>query len=297
MPTQTLAMTLEQLRGAQKPPHGTPAYSRYVNRPLGRLFAAVCYRLGLSPNQVTLLSAAFTFAALAVLVFVQPQAWSSVAVGAGLVIGYALDSADGQVARLRGGGSRTGEWLDHMIDCLKVATMHLAVLVHLYLYWPTPGPRTLLVPVLYAVVDVVLFFGFILTDQLRRTAAGGTRPVEGSLSPVRAVAILPSDFGALAIVLGTVAWSVVFFPLYGLMFLGTAVLLVAALVKWYRALSAIDTAVNATGAATGDAVASPSTGGARPRVRTSHHSGDQDLAVLQPVPDVLSTTRRNGSTS
>ena len=240
MPTETFAATLRQLKGAQKPPHGTPAYSRYVNRPLGRLLAAACYRLGWSPNQVTLLSAAFTFGALALLVAVRPNPWVSVAIGLGLVIGYALDSADGQVARLRGGGSQTGEWLDHMIDCFKVATMHLAVLVHIYLYWSTPGPWTLVVPVLYAVVDVVLFFGFMLTDQLRRAASGGTRPVEGSLSPVRAIAILPSDFGALALVLGTVAWSSLFLPLYGLMFLGTTALLAAALVKWYRALSVID---------------------------------------------------------
>ena len=286
MPKQTFAETLQQLRGAQKPPHGTPAYSRWVNRPLGRLLAAGCYRLGMSPNQVTLLSAAFTFASIALLVAVRPHPWVSVAIGAGLIIGYALDSADGQVARLRGGGSRAGEWLDHMIDCVKVATMHLAVLVHIYLYWPSPGPWLLLVPVAYAAVDVVLFFGFMLTDQLRRAAAGGTRSVEGSLSPVRAVAILPSDFGALALVLGTVAWPTVFFPLYGVMFVGTAALLAAALVKWYRALSALD----AQGP--GGRRAQPTPEPSPLQAPATHPVG------LRPAPTVVGlTTSRNGTPS
>ena len=46
------------------------------------------------------------------------------------MFGYALDSADGQVARLTGGGSLLGEWLDHMIDSTKIAALHLAVLLH-----------------------------------------------------------------------------------------------------------------------------------------------------------------------
>ena len=49
-----------------------------------------------------------------------------------LILGYALDSADGQLARLLGGGTPEGEWLDHVIDSAKLATIHLAVLVSLY---------------------------------------------------------------------------------------------------------------------------------------------------------------------
>ena len=55
-----------------------------------------------------------------------------------LVVGYAFDAADGQLARLRGGGIIAGEWLDHMVDAIKVASLHLAVLVGLYRFDAVP---------------------------------------------------------------------------------------------------------------------------------------------------------------
>ena len=65
------------------------------------------------------------------------------------MLGYALDSADGQLARLRGGGSLTGEWLDHVIDSFKISTLHLAVLVMAYRFFPTPT-WWLLVPLVFS---------------------------------------------------------------------------------------------------------------------------------------------------
>jgi phosphatidylglycerophosphate synthase len=47
-------------------------------------------------------------------------------------VGYAFDAADGQLARLRGGGSLAGEWLDHMIDAAKVSSLHVAVAISVY---------------------------------------------------------------------------------------------------------------------------------------------------------------------
>ena len=50
--------TVRQLASAQKgAARSAPAYSRFVNRRLGRLLAAWAYRRGLSPNAVTGLSA------------------------------------------------------------------------------------------------------------------------------------------------------------------------------------------------------------------------------------------------
>ena len=56
----------------------------------------------LTPNMVTAISAFFSFAAIAFLALVQPSVWLGLAVCLGLVLGYAFDSADGQLARLRG---------------------------------------------------------------------------------------------------------------------------------------------------------------------------------------------------
>jgi hypothetical protein len=112
------------LARAQKPPYGTPAYSRFVNRPFGRALAAVAASIGLTPNQVSVLSAACSFSAIAVLATVSPSPPMALLVSGLLALGYALDSADGQVARLLGVQSRFGEWLDHMIDAAKSITLH-----------------------------------------------------------------------------------------------------------------------------------------------------------------------------
>jgi phosphatidylglycerophosphate synthase len=44
-----------------------------------------------------------------------------------LLLGYALDSADGQLARLRNLHSEAGEYLDHIVDCVKMPIFHITV--------------------------------------------------------------------------------------------------------------------------------------------------------------------------
>ena len=123
----TVSTALDALAGAQKPPHGTPAYSRFVNRPLGRRLAACAAAWCWSANVVSALSAACSLLAIAVLVGAGSSILTGLVVAVLLVFGYALDSSDGQVARVTGTGSLLGEWLDHMIDATKVASLHAAV--------------------------------------------------------------------------------------------------------------------------------------------------------------------------
>lgn len=235
----TFTEALAQLSGAQKPPYGTPAYSRFVNRPLGRRLAAQACVTGLTPNQVSGLSALCTFSAIALVAMVSPSVLVSLVVSLLLVLGYALDSADGQVARLTGLGSPFGEWLDHMIDCTKISVLHLAVLVHLYRYGAV-DIAWMFVPMAYLIVANVLFFGMILTDQLKRAIVGDHKAARGSLSVARSVAILPSDYGALCLVFLTLAWTPVFLGLYSFFLLGNAALLVAVLFRWARQLRSLD---------------------------------------------------------
>ena len=116
-----------RLAAAQKGhARGAPAYSVYLNRRLGRVLAAAAFRWGWTPNQVTAVSAAHTFVGIALLLALPVQWWSGVIVALLLVLGYAWDSADGQVARLRGGGSLAGEWLDHFVDAIKIASTFVA---------------------------------------------------------------------------------------------------------------------------------------------------------------------------
>src|SRR5690606_41281534 len=85
-----------RLRYAQKSTKGAPAYSRFVNRKAGRVLAAAAYRIGATPNQVTAVSALFTYAGIAVIALVPPAPPVGILVTALLVVGYALDAADGQ---------------------------------------------------------------------------------------------------------------------------------------------------------------------------------------------------------
>ncbi len=234
----TAAEARAALRAAQKPPHGTAAYSRFVNRPLGRVLASYAAAAGLTPNQVSGISAACSFTAIGVLALVPPAWWVGVVVTLLLVLGYAFDSADGQVARLTGLGSPFGEWLDHMIDCTKISALHLATAVHVFRFSGLEAWATLL-PLAYLLVSNVLFFGMILTDQLRRSVGQNPMAKTGSLSILRALVILPSDFGALCLVYLLLGWPVLFVGAYGLMFLGVTLLLLAALSRWVRELKAL----------------------------------------------------------
>lgn len=225
---------LAGLSTAQKSSKGAPAYSRYVNRRLGRYLAAASFAAGLSPNQVTALSAVSTFSAIGVLVAVQPSPASSLAVCLLLVLGYALDSADGQLSRLTGKGSMAGEWLDHTVDAFKVGSIHLAFLVCWWRFYELDA-AWLLVPLLFQVLATAHFFSTLLMDQLRRSRrSGGALPGAESSSMLYSLAVLPTDFGVIC-VMTVVLWIPwLFIGVYALLFAATAVFLILALGKWYR---------------------------------------------------------------
>ena len=232
---ETLRGTLERLAGAQKGAVGAPAYSRFVNRRLGRLFAALAFHAGLTPNAVTAISAVWTGSGIAVLALA-PGSWmTGIAVAACLVLGYALDAADGQLARLRGGGSPAGEWLDHMVDVLKIASLHVAVLVGLYRSGAVPDVL-LLVPLGFSVVSVVLFFATLLNEALRAEHGVATRsqPTGERPSVVRSLLVLPVDFGLLCCVFVLFGAPTLFMSVYAFLFFAMTAYLVLASVKWFR---------------------------------------------------------------
>lgn len=232
---------LRALRQAQKSSRGAPAYSRFVNRPLGRIFAAGAFVLGMTPNQVTAMSAVFTFSGVVAIATVPPTVALAIVVTLLLVVGYALDAADGQLARLRGGGSLAGEWLDHVVDAIKSSALHGAVLISWFRFFDLPD-LWLLVPLGYQVVTAVFFFAMILTDQLRRLHRGTSAIIQkknGSNSPLYALAVIPADYGFLCIVFLLLWWQPVFVAVYALLFLANAMILVASLWRWFREMDAL----------------------------------------------------------
>jgi phosphatidylglycerophosphate synthase len=230
-----LTDTLRRLAAAQKGAQGAPLYSRFVNRPLGRLAAALAFHAGLTPNAVTALSAASTATGIALVALGTPSWPVGVAIAGCLVLGYALDAADGQLARLRGGGSPAGEWLDHMVDAAKASALHLAVLVALFRSG-TVDPEWLLVPLGYALVDAVTYFATMLNEALRAqhgapTRAGSTDHPPGLL---RSLLTLPTDYGLLACLFVLYGAPALFLPAYTAMFVAATGFLALASVKWFR---------------------------------------------------------------
>lgn len=234
-----------RLKQAQKSSKGAAAYSRYVNRPLGRPLAATAYAWGMTPSQVTIASALCTLSGVALIALLAPTVWSSVLVAALLVLGYALDSADGQLARLTGTGSLAGEWLDHFFDSLKLATIHLAVLVCWFRFYDLDD-RWLLVPLAFAAIANTFFFGIIAADFLRRIHRLQS-PAETEEAPREAwrsgslysLAVIPSDYGFLCLAFALLWWQQGFVVIYTALAAINALLLLLAALRWYRSIKGL----------------------------------------------------------
>ncbi len=241
--SESFSVVHARLAAAQKGhARGAPAYSVYVNRRVGRLFAAAAFGWGWTPNRVTALSAAHTFAGIALLLVLPAQWWTGLLVAVLLALGYAWDSADGQVARLRGGGSLAGEWLDHFVDAIKIAALHLAVLIALWVHTPLRDSAWLLVPIGFSIVGVVTFFGMLLNDLLKGKSGVPSTHARGGGTAGRSLLLLPTDFGVLCLVFALWGWTDGFLWAYAALAVANAAFLVLAAVRWFREIRAIDRA-------------------------------------------------------
>jgi len=235
----TFSTALHELRTAQKSSKGVSYYSRWINRPAGRVLAAAAHTVGLTPNAVTGLSALVTGCGIALIALLPPSWPQTVGVTALLVAGFALDSADGQLARLRRAGSPAGEWLDHVVDVVKMLTLHLALLIALHRYFHLHSTAWLLLPLAYQVTAVTTFFGGILTEQLKRAAAPGSG-TGGAPSTVRSLLLLPADYGLFCLLfLGYGVGRTFFLAVYGVLLAANVLLMLALLLKWFRELAAL----------------------------------------------------------
>lgn len=238
----TYRQTVHSLSAAQKAAApGAPAYSILVNRKVGRLLAAAAYRAGLSPNAVTGISALFTFTGITLVATLEPSWVLAITVWLALALGYAFDSADGQVARLRGGGSVAGEWLDHVVDALKISSLHLAVLITAYRHFDLQQAGWLLVPIGFCVVSAVSFFAMILNDHLKEIAAlkSGAMASRKTGSRLRSILLIPTDYGFLCLAFLLLGSPVAFFVLYAVLFAANTGHLGLAAVKWFRDMQSL----------------------------------------------------------
>ena len=233
-----LGAAYEALTKAQKPPRGVSLYSRFVNRRLGRMFAALSAYLGMSPNGVTAVSGLMTAAAVVLIAAAPPTLSVGITVAVLLVLGFALDAADGQLARLLERGSPAGEWLDHVVDAAKSVALHGAVLITAYRHFDV-STTWLLLPMGYQVLAVVVFAAGTLRELLGRLSGRHAAPPPARRPWWNAVALLPVDFGILALAFVTLAWPQVFVLVYSILFLANLLVGATLLLKWMRELSAL----------------------------------------------------------
>lgn len=221
-----------QLTRAQKSGAGVPWYMKVVNRRLGRLLASVAAPTRITPDHLTAASFVAFLAGAGLLAVVHPGVLMACAAVLLLQLGFALDSADGQLARLRDVGSPAGEWLDHVVDSARHLLLHLAVLIGLYRFADVPDV-VLLVPLGFAVVSSVRFFAQILAEQLARRD-----PDEAALAVPRLGVWIqaPADTGMLNLVVLLWASTTVFVWAYGLFAVLNAVLLLATVTRRHREL-------------------------------------------------------------
>jgi phosphatidylglycerophosphate synthase len=118
-------VSLQEVRTlARKRPEQEFVLNRLYGAHVSPYFTVLCLRLGLSPDQVTLLGGAAGAVGVALLF---PQlGWWSLAGVLFLQVGYVLDFSDGQVARMTGRTSVAGSYLDWLTHFYIPVAMALA---------------------------------------------------------------------------------------------------------------------------------------------------------------------------
>jgi phosphatidylglycerophosphate synthase len=162
-----------------------------VNRGAGRVIAAAAYTWGWTPNMITAASAVASTIGVVTLLVAPPTLLSGIGIAFLFALGYALDSSDGQVARLSGTGSLAGEWLDHVVDAIRTPAQHAAVLVAFYKVRPDLGLWPMIAALLYCILSAGQAMSQMLAEQLsgrkHRPTAGGGVP--------KSLVLLPTDTG------------------------------------------------------------------------------------------------------
>ena len=230
------AYAVGRLGSSQKSMISVPAYLRYVNRRAGGQLAALAHAAGLTPTQVTGLSSLTSGAGILLLALSAPVFGVGLGVAVLLALGYALDSADGQLARVRGGGTRSGEWLDHVADVAKISALHGAVVLS-SLRHSEASSWWIVVPLLFLVANVTMFFGLMLRDQMLTRQGPGASSQDRRAPFLKAVALLPIDYGTLCWVFVLLPSTVAFRLGYGFLAAYACLFAVRSLVRAYRAVA------------------------------------------------------------
>jgi phosphatidylglycerophosphate synthase len=174
---------------------GGGLYSEQVSQRAGAYLALAAYRLRLSPSALTMAGLAIGVGASVALVVAAPSTTAGavpalvagVAVGLAWQLAYALDCADGQLARVTGTASANGARLDILCD----VAVQISVVAAICSVAAAHAPRT-------PAWQYAIFAGTWMVNLVTSVLAGG--PASASLlrsrSPLVRVAKLVRDYGA-----------------------------------------------------------------------------------------------------
>ena len=176
-------MTLRAVRElARKRPEQEFFLNRLYGAHVSPFFTVVCLRLGLTPDQVTIVGAAF--GAFGVAMLFLPLGWWTLAGVIALQVGYVLDFSDGQVARLTGRTSAAGSYLDWLTHFYIPVGAALAVAASLA--WATGAFVYLVLGALAALELGSFAFSckehILVSIQRRDPGLGGTAAFHAALA-------------------------------------------------------------------------------------------------------------------
>lgn len=185
----------------QRVPGHAQLWTTHVSRPAGAVLAFGASRLRLTPNLVSALALLVTsFGAL--LYFLLPiNLVSAIALVVVFQLGYALDCADGQLARATGRTSAFGEWLDVMLDMVSAVTIPAAMAAFAILRIQTSQPLWFVLAGMALVYSRPLS---LLTSTMKRM--GGER-MRGGVAWYRLVYRLVSETPFFLVVIVLVRFS------------------------------------------------------------------------------------------
>jgi phosphatidylglycerophosphate synthase len=227
MPSVMDPVTAPRLRDFLALNRGGGLYSEAVSQPFGSAIALTAARIGLTPTALTLINLVLGLAASVTVVVLAPRmaagavpAW---AVGLGALVAwqvaYALDCADGQLARATGQASASGARLDVLCDVAAHIALVTALASVAFAYRPST-------PVWLIGVFVGTWMVNLVTSVMQ-SGPHAASMVSSSSTPVRVIKLV-RDPGLVFLAAGLVLtfapqWTVV--ALWGFAALNGAFLL------------------------------------------------------------------------
>lgn len=210
------------LAASQKKGAGTPAYTRFVNRHLGRLLASVLAAFNFSPNIISLISSAITITCFIIFTLLsQVSIIQSSALVILLYFAYALDSADGQVARLLDKQSKNGEWLDHTLDAIKIPLGHGVAILLIIKNIPTNKLLIIFYLTIISIASANFLSGILKSKLLSSPTTPKHKIIKGRNSVIRSFLTLPLDYGLFILIFlfsFNSEWFINIYNLWGMIF-------------------------------------------------------------------------------